>query len=363
MNLPSTEYRNVLCVRGLTTQFQTKSGTVTAVNGVSFNLKRGEILALVGESGSGKSQTGYSLMELVDAPGRVTAGQVLLGDVDVRQFTEAQWRAIRGKRIAMIFQDPMLTLNPVLRIDTQMIEAVRAHRRVSKAQARALSRQALMKVGIASPDARLLSYPHEFSGGMRQRVAIAIALLHEPDVIIADEPTTALDVTIQEQILFEMQRLTKETGTALVWITHDLSVVAGLADTVAVMYAGQIVEHGPTQSVLQQPQHPYTVGLLNSAPSRNLRGVPLHQIPGSPPMLSQLPPGCAFASRCERAQPACSAPPSLLPSPVVPYKAGYLSGVGQEVGAVNTDHVERLVRCFFPCSAASPFDATLKAAS
>lgn len=302
----------VLEVQNLTTEFSTKAGPVTAVNDVSFTLRRGEILGLVGESGSGKSQTGYSILNLVDNPGRVVSGKVLLQGQDIRGFSHSQWRHIRGKRIAMIFQDPMLTLNPVLRIDTQMIEAVQAHHQVSRAQARQTAREALVKVGIASPDERLEAYPHQFSGGMRQRVAIAIALLHDPEVIIADEPTTALDVTIQEQILAEMQALTRTTGTAMLWITHDLSVIAGLADSVAVMYAGRIVEHGPVQDIIERPEHPYTVGLINSAPSRNERGVPIHQIPGNTPNLAQLPAGCSFNLRCSKSRQECFHMPALV---------------------------------------------------
>jgi peptide/nickel transport system ATP-binding protein len=300
--------QTVLRVHNLTTEFDTKRGTVKAVNDVSFTVGKGEILGLVGESGSGKSQTGYSLMNLVDHPGRVTAGQIELNGQDLARLGEAEWRHIRGKRIAMIFQDPMLTLNPVLRIDTQMIEAVQAHTDVSRSRAREIARERLVKVGIASPDQRLEAYPHQFSGGMRQRVAIAIALIHEPEVIIADEPTTALDVTIQEQILFEMQTLARTSGTALIWITHDLSVVAGLADTVAVMYAGMIIERGPAQQVLTQPAHPYTAGLLNSVPARNPRGAPLFQIAGSAPNLLEPINGCAFRPRCQIAQAVCASP-------------------------------------------------------
>lgn len=204
-----------------------------------------------------------------------------------------------------------MTLNPVLRVDTQMIETVQAHEKVSREEARARSRDALGMVGIPSPDERLQSYPHQFSGGMRQRVAIAIALLHRPDLIIADEPTTALDVTIQGQILAEVQKLAATTGTSLIWITHDLSVVAGLADDIAVMYAGRIVEDGPVSEVLDAPLHPYTVGLIGSVPSRNRRGEPLRQIPGMTPSLLKLPPGCAFRARCPRAGEACMNEPEL----------------------------------------------------
>ena len=215
-------------------------------------------------------------------------------------------RQLRGNRIAMIFQDPMMTLNPVLRIDVQMVETILAHEKVARGTALARARAALVKVGIPSPDERLQAYPHQFSGGMRQRVAIAIALLNHPDLIIADEPTTALDVTIQGQILFEMQKLTRETGAAMIWITHDLSVVAGLADRVCVMYAGRIVEHGTTFDVLTHPRHPYTRGLLDSVPARSARGTRLAQIPGMTPSVLDLPPGCAFRDRCAYATAAAA---------------------------------------------------------
>src|SRR4051794_14626671 len=225
-------------------------------------------------------------------------------------------RALRGNRIAMIFQDPMMTLNPVLRIDTQMVEAVRAHRDMSREAALARCREALVRVGIPSPDERLNAYPHQFSGGMRQRVAIAIALINDPDLVIADEPTTALDVTIQGQILFEMQRICRESGTGLIWITHDLSVIAGLADDVCVMYAGRIVESGPVDDVLDRPMHPYTRGLLDSVPSRNVRGHALSQIPGMTPSLLSIGEGCAFRERCGRALDECRKSPAvLMPAP------------------------------------------------
>ncbi|MBY4733217.1 ABC transporter ATP-binding protein [Cupriavidus pauculus] len=305
-----------LVVEHLKTQFFTRAGVAKAVDDVSFTVGRGEILGLVGESGSGKSMTGYSIMGLIDAPGKVVDGRIALTSRDgvtrdLRALTPAQQRDVRGNRVAMIFQDPMMTLNPVLRIDTQMMEAVRAHDDVSKAVARERSRNALARVGIPSPDERLLAYPHQFSGGMRQRVAIAIALLNKPDLIIADEPTTALDVTIQGQILYEMQTLCRESGTSLIWITHDLSVVAGLADKVCVMYAGKIVESGDVRQVLEHPQHPYTHGLIGSAPSRNPRGAPLRQIPGMTPSLLNLPGGCSFRNRCPYATDVCKTDPPL----------------------------------------------------
>jgi peptide/nickel transport system ATP-binding protein len=296
---------SILDVRDLQTHFFTDAGVVKAVDGVSFSLSAGEVLGLVGESGSGKSVTGFSILRLVDAPGRVVGGQINFKGQDLAKLSDREMRALRGNRIAMIFQDPMMTLNPVLRIETQMVEAVRAHDRVSPAAARDRAIGALAKVGIPSPAERLAAYPHQFSGGMRQRVAIAIALLNGPDLIVADEPTTALDVTIQSQILAEVQSLARETGTALIWITHDLAVVAGLADKISVMYAGRIVESGPTDAVLTAPGHPYTQGLLGSIPGHGRRGERLTQIPGMAPNMARLPNGCAFAPRCARVSDTC----------------------------------------------------------
>ncbi len=300
-----------LDVRNLRTHFFTRAGVVRAVDDVSFTVRRGRVLGLVGESGSGKTVTGFSILGLVDPPGRIAGGSILFQGIDLAKLSEPEMRDLRGNRIAMIFQDPMMTLNPVLRIDTQMIETVQAHARVSRAEARARSRDALGMVGIPSPDERLQAYPHQFSGGMRQRVAIAIALLHRPDLIVADEPTTALDVTIQAQILAEVQKLSATYGTALIWITHDLSVVAGLADEIAVMYAGRIVETGDVGTVLDRPLHPYTQGLIGSVPSRNKRGSRLRQIPGMTPSLLDLPKGCAFRTRCARADAACEQDPEI----------------------------------------------------
>ncbi len=300
-----------LVVQNLQTHFQMRNGVVRAVDGVSFSVERGKILGLVGESGSGKSVTGFSILGLVDPPGGIVGGSIKFLGRELVGMPEPELRGLRGNRIAMVFQDPMMTLNPVLRIDTQMIETVRAHAQVSYAEARTRSRDALGLVGIPSPDERLSSYPHQFSGGMRQRVAIAIALLHQPDLIVADEPTTALDVTIQAQILSEVQKLAANFGTALIWITHDLSVVAGLADDLAVMYAGRIVESGSVEAVLDRPLHPYTHGLIGSVPSRNKRGSKLRQIPGMTPSLLDLPPGCAFRQRCARATAECEVSPPI----------------------------------------------------
>jgi peptide/nickel transport system ATP-binding protein len=298
-----------LVVEDLRTWFHTRSGVIKAVDGVSFAVGAGKILGLVGESGSGKTVTGFSILGLVDPPGRIEGGRILYKGTDLAGLGEEEMRRLRGSRIAMIFQDPMMTLNPVLRVDTQMIEAVQAHEKVSHDEARRRARDALGQVGIPSPEERLSAYPHQFSGGMRQRVAIAIALINKPDVIVADEPTTALDVTIQAQILYEVQKLCRQTGTALIWITHDLSVVASLADEICVMYAGRIVEHGVVDDVLDRPAHPYTQGLIGSVPSRNRKGSPLQQIPGVMPSLLNLPQGCSFRLRCPRADGACVAEP------------------------------------------------------
>lgn len=301
----------VLRVKDLRTEFAVRAGVVKAVDGVSFEVGRGRILGLVGESGSGKSVTGYSILGLIDPPGRIAGGEVLLNGVDVTKLRGEALRRIRGAHIAMVFQDPMMTLNPVLRVSTQMIAAVQAHDKVTTAVARARARDALATVGIPSPEERLDAYPHQLSGGMRQRVAIAIALLHKPAVIIADEPTTALDVSIQGQILAEVRRLATDTGTAFVWVTHDLAVVSSLADDICVMYAGRIVETGAADAVIASPRHPYTAGLLASVPAEHVPGSHLPQVPGSAPSLAKLPPGCAFAPRCANAGPLCNTPPPV----------------------------------------------------
>lgn len=302
----------ILSIHDLKVEFGTRQGVVKAVDGVSLNVYRGEVLGLVGESGSGKSVTGLSILGLIDPPGQIVAGSIKLEGRELIGLPEHELRRLRGERMAMIFQDPMTTLNPVLRIDTQMIETIRAHETVSEKAARSRAEHALKRVGIPSPAERLLAYPHQLSGGMRQRVAIAIALLMNPAVLVADEPTTALDVTIQSQIIAEVQQLCAETGTALIWITHDLAVVAGLADRIAVMYAGRVVEEGDVDPVLDHPRHPYTFGLLGSAPSNNRRGEKLAQIPGMTPSLAHLPAGCAFAPRCAFAQEDCRIVPPAL---------------------------------------------------
>ncbi|WP_298852715.1 ABC transporter ATP-binding protein [uncultured Ruegeria sp.] len=304
----------VLEVNGLKTHFFTRAGVVKAVDGVDFSVSSGEIMGLVGESGSGKSITGFSILGLIDSPGRIVEGSVKFDGTEIADAREEALKQLRGNRIAMIFQDPMMTLNPVLRIDTQMIEAILAHEKIDRATARERCRDALGLVGIPSPEERLNAYPHQLSGGMRQRVAIAIAFLNRPRLIIADEPTTALDVTIQAQIIHEAQKLTRQTGTAMIWITHDLAVVAGLADRISVMYAGRIVEQGETDDVIDRPRHPYTVGLLGSVPSANKRGQRLYQIEGMTPNMLALPQGCAFAPRCTRASDECKTAPPIQKS-------------------------------------------------
>jgi peptide/nickel transport system ATP-binding protein len=303
----------MLEIKGLKTEVVNPDGKITLIDDINLSLNAGEVMGLVGESGSGKSITGLSIMGLLDKPAQVTAGQILFKGQDLRRLSEREIRSIRGNRIAMIFQDPMSTLNPVLRIDTQMMEVVHAHEAISKQAARERARDALGMVGIPSPEERLSAYPHQFSGGMRQRVAIAIALLMSPDLIIADEPTTALDVTIQAQILSIVQKLARDKGTALIWITHDLSVVAGLAEKLSVMYAGRIAEQGSTADLLSRPMHPYTNGLIASLPANNRRGSRLKQISGTTPSVTNMPKGCAFHPRCSSATSLCLSPPPLEP--------------------------------------------------
>ena len=290
----------LLSVRDLIVRFRTHDGTVYAVNGVSFDLEEGETLGLVGESGSGKSVTNLAVMRLLPQPaGHIENGQVLFNAEDLAKLPEASMRELRGRDIAMIFQDPMTSLNPVLTIEEQMVETIQAHRRVSSADARARAIELLGMVGIAEPAGRLRNYPHQFSGGMRQRVMIAMALALEPQLLIADEPTTALDVTIQAQVLELLQRLTKERGTAVILITHDLGVVAGMTGRINVMYAGFIVEAATTVELFAKPRHPYTVGLLHSIPRVDAGPEEaLIPIEGVPPDLRVAPVGCPFAPRC-----------------------------------------------------------------
>ncbi|MBI3507296.1 MAG: ABC transporter ATP-binding protein [Proteobacteria bacterium] len=301
----------LLEVRDLATHFATRAGLLKAVDGVSFSIAPGEIVGLVGESGSGKSVTGFSILGLVDPPGRIVGGSVKLDGNEIVGLPADELRALRGRRMAMVFQDPSTTLNPVLTIAVQMRLALEAHERVGAAAARARAIELLTRVGIPDPANRLDSYPHQLSGGMRQRVAIAIALLNRPALIICDEPTTALDVSIQAQILTEMKALAADSGTALIWISHDLATVSVLASRILVMYAGRVVEEGPTAAVLRNPRHPYTRGLLDSLPSIAEPGAELRQIPGSMPSPVDLAPGCAFAPRCAFADARCAMMPDL----------------------------------------------------
>lgn len=295
----------LLEVRDLQIALGTPAGPVALVDGLELTVQAGQIVGLVGESGCGKSLTAMALLGLHQAPLQIRAGSILLNGRELVGASEAQLRRVRGKEVAMIFQDPGQALNPVLTIETQMVEAIEAHRRISRKAARALAIEALVRVGIAAPAERLRAYPHQLSGGMRQRVAIAIALLNAPQLVIADEPTTALDVTIQAQILHQVQTLCRTANSALLWITHDLSVVAALADQVCVMYAGRVVESGPVGAVLGAPRHPYTAALLAaSGAARDAEGH-WHDIPGTPPDAAQRPSGCAFHPRCAYVRPRC----------------------------------------------------------
>jgi len=298
--------RELLKVVNLKTHFFTEAGEVKAVDGVTFDLKRGETLGIVGESGSGKSITALSIMRLVpEPPGKIVDGQIIFKGNDFIKLNQKQMRDIRGNEVAMIFQDPMTSLNPVIKVGEQIAEAVRLHLNMNKKEAWEKSIQMLAKVGIPEPEIRANSYPHEFSGGMRQRAMIAMALSCNPELLIADEPTTALDVTIQAQILDLMIDLKKEFNTAIIMITHDLGVVAEVCDDVLVMYAGKPVEHTDVNTLFENPKHPYTWGLLKSIPTIDDDRERLDPIKGLPPDLRYLPKGCSFAKRCEHAKDIC----------------------------------------------------------
>jgi oligopeptide transport system ATP-binding protein len=304
--MEATSDGNLLTVKDLRTYFETEDGMVKAVDGVSFEVKRGETLGIVGESGSGKSVANLSVMRLVpEPPGKIVSGSVIFHGRDLLKLSAREIRELRGKRIAMIFQDPMTSLNPFMRISRQLMEVTELHLRHSKEQARAHAVKMLEHVSIPDAAERVDSYPHELSGGMRQRVMIAMALSCQPELLIADEPTTALDVTIQAQILDLIKRLKTETGASVILITHDLGVVAGMTDQVIVMYAGRIFEQAPTPELFQRPGNPYTRGLLRSVPDPAAEQGQLYQIPGQPPDLAHVPPGCPFAPRCERAEDIC----------------------------------------------------------
>lgn len=307
---------NLLEVRGLETVFKTREGCIHAVNGVSFSLKEGEVLGIVGESGCGKSVTMLSLMRLIPSPpGQIVAGQAYYQGRDLVQLTADEMRSIRGAQISMVFQDPMTSLNPVLKIGKQLAEPMIAHMKLSKKEARERSLELMRHVGIPEPERRLDDYPHQFSGGMRQRVMIAMALACTPKLVIADEPTTALDVTIQAQIVELVKRLRDESNMTIIWITHDLGIISGLAQRVAVMYAGYIIEEAPVKELYANPLHPYTLGLLGSLPrldeTENRR---LVSIEGMPPTMMEKPTSCPFAPRCQYANEKsfCENPP-LVP--------------------------------------------------
>src|SRR3954464_3575300 len=303
----STTNGNLLEVDDLRVYFETEYGTVKAVDGISFKVKRGETLGIVGESGSGKTVANLSLMRLIpEPPGKFISGSVIFDEQNVLQLTKRELRKLRGKRIAMVFQDPMTSLNSFMRVSKQLMEVTQLHLGYSTKRAREHAITMLEHVGIPDAAQRVDSYPHEFSGGMRQRVMIAMALSCQPELLIADEPTTALDVTIQAQILELIKRLKSETGASVILITHDLGVVAGMTDHVIVMYAGRIFEQAPTGELFERPGNPYTRGLLRSVPDPMIDQDTLYQIPGQPPDLAQLPPGCPFAPRCERAEEICT---------------------------------------------------------
>src|SRR6266566_5068708 len=297
---------SLLEVKDLRTYFNTEDGEVRAVDGITFQLKRGETLGIVGESGSGKSVTNLSIIRLIPTPpGKIVSGEVIFDGQNLLTLNDEAVRHIRGRRIAMIFQDPMTSLNPFMKISRQLMEMTRLHLGHSKSQAHEHAVRMLETVGIPDARARAENYPHEFSGGMRQRVMIAMALSCKPELLIADEPTTALDVTIQAQILELIKTLKQDTGTSVILITHDLGVVAGMTDHVVVMYAGKVFEQAPTRELFALPGNPYTKGLLRSVPDPTAEQGKLYQIPGLPPDVAHLKPGCPFAPRCERAEEIC----------------------------------------------------------
>ena len=300
-----TDTTPVLSVRKLRVEFPTRRGTLRAVDDISFDIAAGEVLGVVGESGAGKSMTGTAVIGLLEPPGRIAGGEVLLKGRRIDNLPNEEMRKLRGKRIGMVFQDPLTSLNPLYRVGDQIVETIRTHLPMSESQARKRAIELLSEVGIQGASDRLDSYPHQFSGGMRQRVVLALALCAEPELIVADEPTTALDVSIQAQIIQLLKRLCRERGTAVMLITHDMGVIAETADRVAVMYAGRIAEIGPVRDVIQRPNHPYTKGLMGSIPTLEGNDTRLVQIPGSMPRLTAIPKGCAFNPRCPHAFDRC----------------------------------------------------------
>jgi peptide/nickel transport system ATP-binding protein len=296
----------LLSVRSLRVEFPTRRGTLVAVDDVSFDIRPGEVLGVVGESGAGKSLTGTAIIGLIEPPGRIGAGEIRLKGERIDHLPPERMRRIRGRRIGMVFQDPLTSLNPLYRIGDQLVETIVTHTRTNAAAARGRALALLTEVGIPAPEARVDNYPHQFSGGMRQRVVLALALAANPELIIADEPTTALDVSVQAQIIALLKRLCRDHGTAVMLITHDMGVIAEAADRVAVMYAGRIVEIGKVREVIKSPLHPYTIGLMGSIPKPDVDSPRLIQIPGRMPRLNTIPTGCAFHPRCPRAFAPCA---------------------------------------------------------
>ncbi|HKK33911.1 MAG TPA: ABC transporter ATP-binding protein [Desulfomicrobiaceae bacterium] len=306
----------LLQVNDLVVKFGLRAGDLTALNGITFSLDPGERMGLVGESGAGKSVAGFSVINLIGKPGFIASGNVVFEGEEISSLPLEKMRDIRGNRISMIFQDPMMTLNPVLTVGTQMMETVLAHKKVSRAEARETALENLRKVYIPSPEKRLEQYPHELSGGMRQRIVIATSLITNPSLIIADEPTTALDVTIQAEIMDLLLELCEKERKGLILITHDLGVVSQVTRKIAVMYAGRIIEKGETDKIVRNPQHPYTRGLIAALPQTEQRGKRLAQIPGMMPNLTSIPPGCAFNPRCPHAMDICrTREPEMFPCP------------------------------------------------
>lgn len=295
----------VLSVCNLQVEFVTRRGILKAIDKISFEISRGEVLGVVGESGAGKSVTGSAIIGLIDPPGRISGGEIYLSGTRIDNLPPEEMRKVRGKRIGMIFQDPLTSLNPLYRVSDQLVETIQTHTNLSASAARKRAIDLLAEVGIPAPEKRIDSYPHEFSGGMRQRVVIALALCAEPELIIADEPTTALDVSVQAQIIALLKRLGRDHGTAIMLVTHDMGVIAETADRVAVMYAGRIAEIGPVRDVVQDPFHPYARGLMGAIPSLAGEADRLVQIPGAMPRLSAIPTGCAFNPRCSHTFERC----------------------------------------------------------
>ncbi len=295
----------VISVRDLCVEFVTRKGALRAIDGVSFDIHPGEVLGVVGESGAGKSVTGSAIIGLIEPPGRISGGEIRLHGERIDNLGPEAMRRIRGRKIAMIFQDPLTSLNPLYRVGEQLVETILTHTDLSPSAARARAIDLLNEVGIPAPERRIDGYPHEFSGGMRQRVVIALALCAEPDFIVADEPTTALDVSVQAQIIALIKKLCRERGTAVMLVTHDMGVIAETADRVAVMYAGRVAEIGPVRDVVKHPLHPYAKGLMGAIPTLEADAERLVQIPGSMPRLSNIPPGCAFNPRCDRVYARC----------------------------------------------------------